>query len=61
MKAFAQAWNTISIPATTLSIASIAVMIFCLKYAKRIPGAIVVTFGATAAVLLLRLPVETTA
>jgi sulfate permease, SulP family len=59
MKAFAQAWNTISIPATTLSIASIAVMIFCLKYAKRIPGAIVVTFGATAAVLLLRLPVET--
>jgi Sulfate permease family len=59
MKAFAQAWNTISIPATTLSIASIAVMIFCLKYAKRIPGAIVVTFGATATVLLLRLPVET--
>jgi len=59
MKAFAQAWNTISIPATTVSLASIAVMIFCLKYAKRIPGAILVTFGATAAVALFHLPVET--
>ena len=34
-------------------------MIFCLKFAKRIPGAIVVTFGATIAVTLLHLPVET--
>jgi len=34
-------------------------MIFCLKYAKRIPGAIVVTFGATIAVTLLKIPVET--
>src|SRR5260370_25366760 len=34
-------------------------MIFCLKYAKRVPGAIIVTFGATAAVTLLHLPVET--
>ena len=59
MKAFAQAWSTISIPATVLSVASIAVMILCLKFAKRIPGAILVTFGATAAVVLLRLPVET--
>jgi SulP family sulfate permease len=59
MKAFAQAWNTISIPATLLSLGSIAVMIFCLKYAKRIPGAILVTFGATAAVALLHLPIET--
>jgi sulfate permease, SulP family len=59
MGAFAQAWNTISIPATVVSLVSIAVMIFCLKYAKRIPGAILVTFGATAAVVLLRLPVET--
>jgi sulfate permease, SulP family len=59
MEAFAQAWNTISIPATTVSLVSIVVMILCLKYAKRIPGAILVTFGATAAVVLLRLPVET--
>jgi sulfate permease, SulP family len=59
MKAFAQAWSTVSIPATLLSVASIAVMILCLKFAKRIPGAILVTFGATAAVVLLKLPVET--
>jgi SulP family sulfate permease len=59
MQAFAMAWHTISIPATALSIISIAVMAICLKYAKKIPGAILVTFGATAVVTLLRLPVET--
>jgi SulP family sulfate permease len=59
MKAFAQAWDTISITATVLSLLSIAVMILGLKYARRIPGAILVTFGATAAVALLHLSVET--
>jgi len=59
MKAFAAAAHTVSWPAAILSIASLAVMILCLKYAKRIPGAIIVTFGATAAVTLLHLPVET--
>src|SRR5580700_8392602 len=59
MEAFGAAWNTISMPATALAILSIAVMIFCLKFAKRIPGAIIVTFGATIAVTLLRIPVET--
>jgi SulP family sulfate permease len=59
MEAFGAAWNTISMPATALAILSIAVMIFCLKFAKRIPGAIIVTFGATVAVTLLRIPVET--
>jgi sulfate permease, SulP family len=59
MEAFAQAWNTISWPATILSAASLLVMLACLKYAKRIPGAIIVTFGATAAVTLLHLPIET--
>src|SRR5690349_23537423 len=33
MKAFALAWNTFSMPATAVSILSIAVMIFCLRYA----------------------------
>src|SRR5271168_1662445 len=59
MEAFGAAWNTISMPSTALAILSIAVMVFCLKFAKRIPGAIVVTFGATIAVTLLRIPVET--
>jgi SulP family sulfate permease len=51
--------HTISPSATFLSLSSLAIMIVCLKYAKRIPGAIVVTFGATIAVTLLHLPVET--
>src|SRR5258707_5032824 len=34
-------------------------MVFCLEYARKLPGAILVTFGATAAVILLHLPVET--
>lgn len=59
MKAFALAWNTFSMPATAVSILSIAVMVFCLKYAKRIPGAILVTFGSTAAVMLFHLNLET--
>src|SRR6202521_2459635 len=40
MEAFAAAWHTISIPATVLSLLSILVMVLCLKYAKRVPGAI---------------------
>jgi sulfate permease, SulP family len=59
MRAFGQAWHTLSWQATILSIASVAVMVLCLKCAKRIPGAIVVTFGATAAVTLLHLGLET--
>jgi SulP family sulfate permease len=59
MKAFALAWSTFSVPATAVSIVSIVVMIFCLKYAKKIPGAILVTFGATAAVVLFHMNVET--
>ena len=59
MEAFGAAWHTISMPATALSIISVAIMIFCLKFAKRVPGAIVVTFGATIAIVLLHLPVET--
>ena len=59
MKAFLAAWHTISIPATLLSLFSILVMVVCLKYAKRVPGAILVTFGATAIVTLFHLPLET--
>src|SRR6266446_2265289 len=59
MQAFGHAANTISWPATALALASIAIMILCLKYAKRVPGAIIVTFGATAAVTLLHLSLET--
>jgi len=59
MQAFAQSANTISWQATAVALASLAIMIVCLKYAKRVPGAIIVTFAATAAVTLFHLPVET--
>ncbi len=59
MMAFGQAWNTFSVPGTAVSILSITLMVYCLKYARKIPGAILVTFGATAAVLFLHLHVET--
>ncbi len=59
MRAYEQSWHTISPTATIVALSSLAIMIVCLKYAKRIPGAIVVTFCATIAVTLLHLPVET--
>ena len=59
MKAFIEAGSTVSWQATLVSLGSLAVMIFCMRYAKSIPGAIVVTFGATLAVTLFHLPVET--
>jgi len=59
MRAYGQSWHTLSSAATVLSLASLALMILCLKYAKRMPGAIVVTFGATIIVILLQVPVET--
>src|SRR5258706_10227304 len=59
LQAFAQSAKTISWPATAVALASIAIMILCVRCAKRVPGAIVVTFGATAAVTLLHLSVET--
>jgi SulP family sulfate permease len=59
MGAYGQSWHTISPAATVLSLVSLAIMILCLKYARRVPGAIVVTFGATIVVTLLHLPVET--
>jgi SulP family sulfate permease len=39
MMAFGQAWNTLSVPATALSIFSIAVMVYCLKYDPRTDAA----------------------
>lgn len=59
MTAYAQAWSSISLPATALSLLAIFLMVFCLKYAKKIPGAILVTLGATASMYLFHLPIET--
>jgi len=59
MAALARAFPTLNWEATLLAVISLAVMISCQKYAKRVPGAILVCFGATAAVALIHLGVET--
>lgn len=59
MGALAQNLHTLNWAATALGVASLLTMIFCLRFFKRVPGAIVVCFGATAAVSLLHIPVET--
>jgi sulfate permease, SulP family len=59
MAAIAANFTSLNWAATALGFVCVAVMIVCLRYFKRIPGAIVVCFGATGAVSLLHLPVET--
>src|SRR5260370_5733025 len=61
MKALAGSFATLNWEATLLALISLAVMILCQKYARRVPGAILVCFGATAAVALIHLGVETIA
>jgi SulP family sulfate permease len=59
MEAVGQNFHTVNWTATALGLVSLAVMVGCLKFFKRVPGAIVVCFGATLAVSVLHLPVET--
>jgi SulP family sulfate permease len=59
MAALGRAFPTLNWQATLLASLSLAIMVLCLKFARKIPGAIIVCFGATAAVALLHLPVET--
>ena len=59
MKALAGGLATLNWEAALLASISLVVMILCQKYARRVPGAILVCFGATAAVALIHLGVET--
>jgi SulP family sulfate permease len=59
MGALAENFYTLNQVASIVGIASLAVMIICARFFKRIPGAILVCFGATAAVALFHIPVET--
>src|SRR5208337_4182300 len=59
MGALAENFYTLNMTATVLGFASLAVMIICAKFFRRIPGAILVCFGATAAVAIFHLPIET--
>lgn len=59
MGAIAENFNTLNWAATAVGTASLLVMIACLRFFKRIPGAIVVCFGSILAVSLFHIPVET--
>jgi SulP family sulfate permease len=59
MKALGGSFGTLNWEATLLAVISLAVMILCQKYTRRVPGAILVCFGATAAVALIHLGAET--
>jgi SulP family sulfate permease len=59
MGAIATQFHTLNWAATAIGVASLLVMILCAGYFRRIPGAILVCFGATAAVGILHLPAET--
>jgi len=59
MKALAASAPTWSVQATLLAGCTVAVMLLCRAFSTRIPGPIVAMLGATVAVYLLKLPVET--
>ena len=59
MAALARAFPTVNWQAAFVAITSLSVMILCLKYARRVPGAILVCFGATAVVAIFHPGVET--
>jgi sulfate permease, SulP family len=59
MKVLAAAFPTWSWRATLLAVCTVAVMLACRMFSDRIPGPIITMLGATLAVYLLKLPVET--
>jgi SulP family sulfate permease len=59
MEVIARHFNTLSPTATLLALSTLAVILLCLKFLKRVPGSIVALFGGTALVVALHIPVET--
>src|SRR5258707_8349664 len=59
LEALAGSFHTLSYTATALAAGTVLIMILCRALSNRIPGAIVAFLLGTAAVVLLRLPVET--
>jgi SulP family sulfate permease len=59
MKELVEHASTVSITATALAVASLAIILLTPKVSKRIPGYIVALVVGTAAAALLKLPVET--
>lgn len=59
MKELAEHASTVSVAATALGMASLAIILLTPKVSKRIPGYIVALVAGTVAAALLKLPVET--
>ena len=57
--AIAENFYTLNSAATIVGITCLAIMIACVRFFKKVPGAIVVCFGATAAVAFFHIPIET--
>jgi SulP family sulfate permease len=52
-------FHTISLTATLLAMSALAVIIFMMRFVKRVPGSIVALLAGTVAVVTLHLPAET--
>ncbi len=59
MKVLAEAANTVSAESTLLALGALALIVFTMRYARRIPGYIVALVAGTLLVLILHLHVET--
>jgi sulfate permease, SulP family len=59
MGAIAENFYTLNWAATIVGMTCLAIMIACVRFFKKVPGAIVVCFGATAAVAFFHIPIET--
>ncbi len=59
MEAIGAHFHTISFEATALGASCVALILFCTKFVKRVPGYIAALFIGTAVAALLQLPVET--
>jgi sulfate permease, SulP family len=59
LETIAQNFSTLNPVATAVGVISLLVMILTARFFKRVPGAILVCFGATAAVSIWHLPIET--
>jgi SulP family sulfate permease len=59
IEVLARAYRTFSPLATGLAVSALILILIFMRYVKRVPGYIVALFVGTAAVILLKLPVET--
>jgi SulP family sulfate permease len=59
MEAIAHNFRSVSLPATLLAAGTVAIILLCRAFSKRVPGAIVALLLGTVAVTIFKLPVET--